>query len=92
MLRQLARSFHSGRSALQSSCKEGTPIKINILKAGKPIVAKKDEEYPDWLWGLLDKDLQMQQLKEESLFKYKRKLVKKANVEKIKMQNFMSKK
>lgn len=92
MLKQFARGFHSGSRLLQSSCKEGTVMNINILKGGKPVVALKDEEYPEWLWGLLDKDLQMEILKKESLFKYKRKLVKKVNVQNIKMQNFMSKK
>lgn len=63
---------------------------MNIYKAGKPIVAKKDEEYPDWLWGLLDNDLQMENLKKEDWFRYNRKLIKKQNVQRIKMNNFMN--
>ncbi|KAJ2527914.1 hypothetical protein GGH20_002864 [Coemansia sp. RSA 1937] len=33
----------------------GTVLKgLNIYKQGKDPVALKDEEYPDWLWTLLD--------------------------------------
>ncbi|KAJ2851719.1 hypothetical protein IWW36_000864 [Coemansia brasiliensis] len=38
-----------------SSAVHGTVLKgLNIYKAGKDPVALKDEEYPDWLWTLLD--------------------------------------
>lgn len=89
MFKQAARLFSTSCRALESSCKEGTKININVYKTGKPIVALKDEEYPDWLWGLLDKDLQMEQLKNEDWYRYNRKIIKKQNVERIKMKNFM---
>lgn len=89
MIKQIVRRFTSSRIALESSCKEGTKINLNIYKNAKPILAKKDEEYPEWLWTLLDKDLQMEQLKQEDWFRYNRKLIKKQNVARIKMNNFM---
>ncbi|PAV23585.1 mitochondrial chloroplast ribosomal L54 L37 [Pyrrhoderma noxium] len=37
-----------------SSCTEGTVlVGLNYLKGQPPVVAKKDEEYPPWLWDLL---------------------------------------
>lgn len=74
---------------MESSCKEGTAINLKVYKGAKPIVALKDEEYPEWLWTLLDKDAQMEQLKKEDLFRYNRKIIKKQNVARIKMNNFM---
>ncbi|VEU24125.1 DEKNAAC105404 [Brettanomyces naardenensis] len=91
MNRAVIRLFSSSTRALQSSCKEGTPITLEIYKAGKPVVAKKDEEYPPWLWTLLDKEKQMEDLKKSDYFKYKRRQVKKRNVEQCKMNNFMAK-
>ncbi|GMG22917.1 unnamed protein product [Ambrosiozyma monospora] len=79
------------RLLAESSCKEGTEIKLNIYKAGKPILAKKDEEYPEWLWTLMDKDLQLEQLKNENYFKYQRKLIKQKSVQHCKHNNFMEK-
>lgn len=64
-------------------------MNLNVYKNGKPIVALKDEDYPEWLWGLLDKDLQMEELKKEDWFRYNRKIIKKQNVARIKMNNFM---
>lgn len=32
----------------------GTPLKIQVKKSGKEAVALADEEYPPWLWTLLD--------------------------------------
>lgn len=89
MFRQAQRSFSTGRALLESSCKEGTKMNLNVYKNGKPIVALKDEDYPEWLWGLLDKDLQMEELKKEDWFRYNRKIIKKQNVARIKMNNFM---
>ena len=38
-----------------SSCKPGTVLQgLNILKDGSDPVALPDEEYPPWLWTLLD--------------------------------------
>ncbi|EJD05773.1 uncharacterized protein FOMMEDRAFT_166116 [Fomitiporia mediterranea MF3/22] len=37
-----------------SSCPENTIIVgVNYLKGQEPILAKKDEDYPAWLWSLL---------------------------------------
>ncbi len=89
MFKQAIRRLSTSRAVLESSCKEGTKINVNVYKNAKPIVALKDEEYPDWLWGLLDKERQMEELKNEDWFKYNRKLIKKQNVARIKMNNFM---
>ncbi|KAJ2606322.1 hypothetical protein H4R99_000530 [Coemansia sp. RSA 1722] len=41
--------------AAPSSAAPGTVLKgLNIYKEGKDPVALKDEEYPEWLWTLLD--------------------------------------
>lgn len=89
MFKQAIRTFTTSRATLESACKEGTKINLNIYKNAQPIIAKKDEEYPEWLWTLLDKDLQLEQLKNEDWFRYNRKLIKKQNVARIKMTNFM---
>lgn len=39
----------------RSICKEGTTLNgLNFTNGGKDPIAKKDEEYPDWLWSCLD--------------------------------------
>lgn len=39
----------------RSICPEGTVLKgLNFTKGGQDPVAKKDEEYPEWLWSCLD--------------------------------------
>ncbi|KAK0392589.1 hypothetical protein NLU13_2084 [Sarocladium strictum] len=39
----------------RSMCPEGTVLKgLNYTKGGQDPVAKKDEEYPEWLWSCLD--------------------------------------
>ncbi|GAO15492.1 uncharacterized protein UV8b_03025 [Ustilaginoidea virens] len=41
--------------AARSICIEGTTLTgLNYLKGGQDPVAKKDEEYPEWLWSCLD--------------------------------------
>jgi len=86
------RQFSSAtRRLIQSSCKEGTPIHLDIYKSAQPLIAKKDEEYPNWLWTLLNKDEQMEELQKTDYFRYKRKLMKKRNVARCKNNNFMAK-
>ncbi|KAI4282735.1 MAG: hypothetical protein L6R35_005323 [Caloplaca aegaea] len=42
-------------SPRRSSLKAGTPLKgLAFLKNKEPPIAKEDDEYPSWLWGLLD--------------------------------------
>ncbi|KAJ1733395.1 hypothetical protein H4S06_001592 [Coemansia sp. BCRC 34490] len=44
-----------GTSRPASSAPHGTVLKgLNIYKDGKDPVALKDEEYPDWLWTIMD--------------------------------------
>jgi large subunit ribosomal protein L54 len=39
---------------LQSSCPPDTLLTgLNWLKGQEPVLAKPDEEYPDWLWTIL---------------------------------------
>lgn len=39
----------------RSSCRAGTPLNgLNYFKGGQDPLAKKDEEYPEWLWSCLD--------------------------------------
>ncbi|KAF7543237.1 hypothetical protein G7046_g10039 [Stylonectria norvegica] len=39
----------------RSSCPAGTTLNgLNFMKGGQDPVAKKDEEYPEWLWSCLD--------------------------------------
>lgn len=41
--------------APRSSCPPGTVFNgLNYFKNGQDPVAKKDEEYPEWLWSCLD--------------------------------------
>lgn len=43
------------KAAGRSSCPEGTILTgLNFTKGGSDPVAKKDEEYPEWLWSCLD--------------------------------------
>ncbi|KAJ1795724.1 hypothetical protein LPJ59_004180 [Coemansia sp. RSA 2399] len=38
-----------------SSAPHGTVLKgLNIYKEGKDPIALKDEEYPEWLWAIMD--------------------------------------
>ncbi|EJP70599.1 hypothetical protein MY4038_000720 [Beauveria bassiana] len=43
------------KAAPRSSCREGTILTgLNYTKGGSDPVAKKDDEYPEWLWSCLD--------------------------------------
>ncbi|KAJ7207088.1 mitochondrial ribosomal protein L37-domain-containing protein [Mycena pura] len=42
-------------SSLLSSCEPGTILTgVNYLKGQPPVLALPDEEYPDWLWKVLE--------------------------------------
>lgn len=72
-----------------SSVPKGTVLKgINYLKDGKDPVALDDNEYPDWLWDLLDEKKQKQKTSKPSNRQYHRK----QNRETIRAQNFMKNK
>ena len=74
--------------APKSSCIEGTElIGLRWLKDQTPVLAKADDEYPDWLWTLL----QPKQLPDDGpggLAEKKR--LRKQNRERIRERNFMS--
>jgi large subunit ribosomal protein L54 len=43
------------KPATRSMCVEGTVLKgLNYMKSGQDPIAKKDEDYPEWLWSCLD--------------------------------------
>ncbi|KAH3666932.1 hypothetical protein OGAPHI_003382 [Ogataea philodendri] len=86
----LARQLSTARGLLQSSVKEGTALNINVFKTGKSPVALKDEEYPAWLWRVLDKEAQEAELKTADPFKYMRKQAKKVHKQKLKHNNFLA--
>lgn len=47
-------SLNCPAAKVLSSCPENTILSgVNYLKGQAPILAKKDEDYPPWLWDLL---------------------------------------
>ncbi|KAJ2547581.1 hypothetical protein EV175_005163 [Coemansia sp. RSA 1933] len=68
-----------------SSAPHGTVLKgLNIYKEGKDPVALKDEEYPEWLWTILD-NVPRENLSEREVQRLDRsKAVKEANFMKSK--------
>ncbi|KAJ1836662.1 hypothetical protein LPJ63_000154 [Coemansia sp. RSA 2711] len=63
-----------------SSVAHGTVLKgLNIYKEGKDPVALKDEEYPDWLWTMLDKVPDEQKSEREQQRLKRSKSIKEAN-------------
>lgn len=68
----------------------GTPLKgLNILKGQDNVVALADEEYPDWLWEVLDKGAQRRKLDANPARKAQ-KARRLANREQIKEKNFLA--
>lgn len=52
----------------RSSCPEGTVLKgLNYTKGGEDPVAKRDEDYPEWLWSCLDVMKQSETAADEGL-------------------------
>ncbi|CAR29945.1 hypothetical protein ZYGR_0AD06360 [Zygosaccharomyces rouxii] len=74
--------------AVKSSCPAGTIINVNTKKSGKDPVALEDNEYPDWLWEVLDPEAQMKKLQADPM-KLRKKQLRKDNREKIKQNNFL---
>jgi large subunit ribosomal protein L54 len=81
----------SKKKTVQSSAPAGTKLTgLNVKKSGEDPVALAEEEYPEWLWDLLDPSIQKQKLEQDPdlLAKKERRA---ANRKHIKSQNFMSK-
>lgn len=74
-----------------SSCKVGTSLNLGIKKDGKEPVALADEEYPEWLWTVLDKSKARdnETFADQSLADRKREL-RKLNRSTIKQRNFLN--
>lgn len=83
--------FYSCETAANSSVREGTVLKgCNVYKNAQDPVAMKDEEYPAWLWEVLDPEIQRKKLEADSI-KAARKRRRELNRQKIKQQNFLAK-
>ncbi|AET40669.1 mitochondrial 54S ribosomal protein mL54 Ecym_6289 [Eremothecium cymbalariae DBVPG len=78
-----------GSKAIISSCPAGTPLNLQIKKTGKEPVALHESEYPEWLWGVLDPQVEAAKLNEDP-FAARKKQLRKMNREKIKQNNFLS--
>ncbi|KAI0086429.1 mitochondrial/chloroplast ribosomal protein L54/L37 [Irpex rosettiformis] len=72
----------------KSSCAEGTElVGLRWLKDQGPVVAKADDEYPDWLWTLL----QPKELPDDGPGGLaEKKKLRTLNRERIREKNFMS--
>ncbi|KAI0819044.1 mitochondrial ribosomal protein L37-domain-containing protein [Irpex lacteus] len=72
----------------KSSCAEGTElVGLKWLKDQGPVIAKADDEYPDWLWTLL----QPKQLPDDGPGGLaEKKKLRKLNRQRIREKNFMS--
>ncbi|KAK9322317.1 mitochondrial ribosomal protein L37-domain-containing protein [Lipomyces orientalis] len=85
----LAFAPHARESTELSSTPAGTRLRgCNILKNGQDPEALPDNEYPDWLWELLDDDAQRKKL-EADPEKKARKEWRKKNRDRIKQANFL---
>jgi large subunit ribosomal protein L54 len=71
----------------RSSCAPNTAlVGLNYLKDQPPVVALPDEEYPPWLWNLLDKS----ELPDDGPGgKAEKRRLRKENRQRIRDQNFM---
>ncbi|KAF8479336.1 mitochondrial ribosomal protein L37-domain-containing protein [Russula ochroleuca] len=71
----------------RSSCAPNTVMEgINYLKDQRPVLALPDEEYPAWLWTLLDKS----ELPDDGPGgKAEKRRLRKENRQRIRDQNFM---
>ena len=65
------------RTRPASFLQSGTTMKgLNVFAGKQDPVALKDEEYPEWLWGLLDKPAEEEKLSREYLRKASKKKIK----------------
>ena len=71
-----------------SSCLEGTKIEgANILKGQAPVLAMADDQYPEWLWTILQPKVYEDEGPGSKAERQKRRA---ANKQRIKDRNFMS--
>ena len=59
---------------------------VNYLKGQQPVLAKKDSEYPDWLWTILKPKVYVDDGPGGKAEKVR---LRKANRQRIKEQNFL---
>lgn len=79
------------RVVIQSMAPAGTTLKgINVKKTGADPVALSEEEYPEWLWALLDPVAQEKKLDANPELKAKKER-RAANRKHIKSKNFIAK-
>lgn len=84
-----AHDVHAGGGQIRSAAEAGTPLKgINYLKDQPAVLARPDEDYPEWLWRLLDVDRQAGATAEEIA---RREASKKRKAD-IKAKNFLKSK
>lgn len=92
--RGIIRYLSSSRVVLnnipKSSCPAGTVLNLKVRKNGEEPVALEDSEYPEWLWGMLDKKKMDEDLKEQDLMKWRRRKLRKENTKRINSNNFLS--
>lgn len=80
----------NGAPRVVSSVPAGTVLKgCNVRKNGEDPVALADEEYPAWLWDVLDPEIQKAKIAADPI-KAARKQRRELNRKKIKEQNFLA--
>lgn len=79
----------ASETKIKSSCPAGTMLNLKVKKSGPEPVALEDQEYPEWLWTVLDPIAQLEKLKENPA-KYQKKLMRQRNRKSIKHNNFMA--
>ncbi|KAJ2327637.1 hypothetical protein GGI00_004410 [Coemansia sp. RSA 2681] len=73
------------QEAPKSIATHGTQLKgLNIYKEGKDPVALKDEDYPEWLWTLLDEVPEAEKSEREQQRLQRSRVIKEANFMKSK--------
>ncbi|CDK26218.1 unnamed protein product [Kuraishia capsulata CBS 1993] len=75
---------------VKSSCPVGTPLNLWVMNTPQEPLAMEDSEYPEWLWKLQDAQ-HLQQQKAQDPFRDARSKIRKDNIKRIKMNNFMRK-
>ncbi|KAL9715467.1 hypothetical protein Ac2012v2_002128 [Leucoagaricus gongylophorus] len=71
-----------------SSCLEGTKIEgVNFLKGQAPVLAMADNQYPEWLWTILQPKVHEDEGPGSKAERQKRRA---ENKQRIKDRNFMS--